>query len=359
MIYNTMNTNARLSHLEYKLFQYFCRLDKQLAHTDQKKILLNVLVSGGKDSMCLMQSIHAVLSSKIFARRTKAKFFLIVTHFNHKKRGQESDEDELFVADQCLKLGIEFFSYDIINSQKNFQNFARQQRKKFSLDVCLKLKATQKYDSFFILTAHHRLDHAESVLLHLIRGSGLQGLQGFINENHSNKITANLSCFLKPFLNISSDEILEYIKHKSIAFREDSSNFEDHYTRNFIRQHILPKFKEINRNFDQNILQFSKIITSLNQNHSFNYAEDTDFLFSESTQSHDVYQYLTQYYFHFDNNGCQNSEISANVINNILHEVKIFKKSDLIEKKIPLKKNRTLFLKKKNGNKEQISASIC
>lgn len=350
---------SQLLHLEYKLFKFFCRLDNIFSQNKSQKILLNLLVSGGKDSMSLMHAVHTVLSAKIVRTKLKSRFVLIVTHFNHKKRGKESDEDALFVAEECLKLGIECFNFDILNVKDNFQNFARRERQRLSKDLSQSLSMACDYNSFFILTAHHLLDHVESVLLHLIRGSGLTGLQGFAQETTVPMNTLKSRSLIKPFAEISSDEILNYIKQKNIRFREDSSNLTDSYSRNVIRNHVVPKLKELNGHFDKNIFRFSKILSTINHMHSSQIMPE-EFIFSDSTTSNELYAYLNQHYQAPDVEEYKNSEISENMITNILHEVNLFKKSaHLTEKKIPLKKNKTLRIQKKPHTPEQIFASIC
>ncbi|MCQ2400233.1 MAG: tRNA lysidine(34) synthetase TilS, partial [Clostridia bacterium] len=118
-----------------------------------------------------------------------------------------------------------------------------------------------RYDCFFdairsgkctkVATAHHLRDNAESVLINLFRGTGIKGVSG-INANYSDKI-------IRPFLSVSKEEINRYINENAIPYVTDETNFDDDYTRNFIRLHVLPKIKEIFPEAEKSIARFSAI----------------------------------------------------------------------------------------------------
>lgn len=341
-----MQKKNRLLHLEFKLLSFFQKIDDVLSKETSGKILCNVLVSGGKDSICLLHALSTLFYSK--KAKLKSKFVLIVTHFNHKKRAQESDDDAFFVLNTSLKLGVEYFSFDIARTetQNNFQNFARSERYRLSTQLCETLCAHDRYDKFFILTAHHALDHVESVILHLVRGSGITGLQGFYGTQ--------MPHVLKPFAETSTHEIQKYIEEKHIHFRTDSSNLTDDYDRNFVRHHIVPQLAKLNTHFDKNILKFSHTLTDINDKIKIPATPHGDFIFLPSTTTTEVYTYLKR---HFPK--MQNSQISQNSIKNILYEVDIFRHSSNFSTKIiPLKHRKTLTLYKKQNNSDQVFASI-
>jgi tRNA(Ile)-lysidine synthase len=186
-----------------------------LNYSNETKFLL--AVSGGIDSMVLLE----VMSTD---------YKIHVAHINHGMRGEESDQDELLVKKVCVKKGIPFHSTLLPNelkSQGNFQSTARNFRYTFfnkildenSLDV--------------IVTAHHKDDSIETTLFNLLRGTGLEGLQGIPENNTSLNV-------IRPMIEISKSEIHNYAQALKIKFREDSSNEKDTYSRNHIRHHLIP-----------------------------------------------------------------------------------------------------------------------
>lgn len=319
-------------------------MDNAFLKEKHQKILVNLLVSGGRDSMALLHAVSSVFYSKKI--HSKCQFVPIVTHFNHKKRGKESDEDAFFVGNACLELGIEFFCFEISpnKNEGNFQNFARTERQRLSIELCTRL-SKNGYSDFFILTAHHAQDHVESVLMHLIRGSGSVGMEGFYGEN--------LTHFIKPFAEVSSEEIQEYIEIKNIKFRTDSSNLTDDYNRNFLRHHVLPKLSVINSNYEKNILRFSKQMKEFNDLIDFHKKDNEEaketkkeFVFLPTTTATELYFYLKP-------------NVSENSLNNILHEVDLFRKScESNAKSIPLKNKKTLKLYKIENEKNKIFSVI-
>lgn len=318
-----------LSKLEFDLLGNMIQLDKNL-NTLCSKVLLNIQVSGGKDSMALLHALSRVINSKRL--KTKNSFFCIVQHFDHKMRGIESDLDAHFVAQQCLKLGIPFFLNEVIYSdnQANFQNYARQYRKEkstlLSKQQCEELQISQ----YFIVTAHHARDHVESVLQHILRGSGLNGLQG-IQTLDSQK------CFFRPFAKTSYKEIEKYCDKKKITYRHDKSNDEDKYSRNYIRHHILPHLEFLNPNFEKSFQKLSEqsVIASPISPH---------LLISKETSSSDVFYYFRQNHKEFL------KILSSNAIHNILHEAHIMlKKQAFFSKTITLKSGFKVLLKKEKN----------
>lgn len=315
-----------LSKLEFDLLGNMIQLDKSL-NTFCAKVLLNIQVSGGKDSMVLLHALSRVINSKRL--KTKNYFSCIVQHFNHKTRGIESDLDAHFVAQQCLELGIPFFLNEVTYSdtKTNFQDYARQYRKEKSNDLSMQQCEELQCAKYFIVTAHHARDHVESVLQHILRGSGLNGLQG-IQTLDSQK------CFFRPFSKISYKEIEAYCHEKNISHRHDSSNDEDKYSRNYIRHHILPHLEFLNPNFEKSFQKLSEqsVITSPTSTHM---------LISKETSSSDVF------YFFKQNHKEYLKVLSSNAIHNILHEAYIMlEKQATISKRIPLKSGFNVLLKK-------------
>lgn len=196
-------------------------------------------VSGGIDSMVLL---HLMVG---------AGFSVEVAHVNFKLRGKESDDDERFVVQHAEQMGIpchirhmetlEFAAQHRISTQMA----ARELRYAF-FDELLQ---SGKYAG--LATAHHATDNAETMLINLLRGKGLEGLSG---------IPAEKPMLWRPLIHFTRSQIEEYALDQKIAYREDSSNYSDKYIRNKIRHHVLPVFKEINPAFEQRFLNTSEIL---------------------------------------------------------------------------------------------------
>jgi tRNA(Ile)-lysidine synthase len=178
-----------------------------------------VAVSGGVDSMVLA---HLFLKSGISFK---------VAHCNFQLRGQASDEDEEFVGKWCTDNKITLFSKRFDLGEGSVQLNARNARYQWFDE----LQKESLHD--FIATAHHLNDSLETLLLNLVRGTGLKGLTGI--ETYTPTI-------IRPLAEQSKEEILEYAKAVQIAWREDHTNSESYYDRNFIRNKVLPLLLELN-----------------------------------------------------------------------------------------------------------------
>ena len=193
----------------------------------------------------------------------------------------------------------------------------------------------------------------ESVLLHLIRGAGILGLQGFYSENPPH--------FLKLFAEISKDEIEEFTEMKKIAFRTDSSNLSDNYDRNFLRHHVLSQLEKINTNYEKNILRCSKQLKEFSDIIQIPKHNDF-FVFSPSTKATELYVYLkgTLPPKQGSRGSNEKNDFSENSVRNILHEVDLFRNSnDSNSKTLLLKNNKKLTLSKVLGSKNEILGSMC
>jgi len=204
-----------------------------------------IAVSGGVDSM--------VLASLFKTHNLKFS----VAHCNFKLRSDESDADELFVANWAKENNQKYFntSFNTVEYCKNnkvgTQEGARNLRYKWFHD----LKEIYGFD--FIVTAHNLNDQIETYLINSMRGTGLSGLVGIPEKTDK---------LYRPLLDISKNEISEYAINNNIEFREDSSNSSNDYLRNTIRNSIIPKFEE----FDDNVmLKFRTTINNLNSTKIF------------------------------------------------------------------------------------------
>lgn len=181
-------------------------------------------VSGGLDSMCLLHLLHA------------EGFQVTAAHFNHRLR-QTADRDEGFVRDWCAERNIPFLRGEgdvrgyAVEAGKTLEEAGRELRYAF-LE-----RSRREAGCAVILTAHHADDNAETLLLNLLRGTGLQGLTG---------IPAERDHILRPFLGVTRAQLAEYAREHHVPHVEDETNEEDDAARNLLRHRVLPVLREIN-----------------------------------------------------------------------------------------------------------------
>lgn len=195
-----------------------------------------VAVSGGADSTALLLCLHAL-----------APFFgcnLTVAHLNHCLRGEDGDKDEAFVRRMSEKLGFPYEAERIevkaeaSAAKLNLEQAAREKRYDFLRRVAEKVGAQK------IAVGHSRNDQAETALFRFIRGSGIEGLSA-IHPVVDGRV-------IRPLLECSRDDILEYLKQRGCAYREDSSNEDLRYSRNRIRRELIPYLQ---KNFNPRLVQ--------------------------------------------------------------------------------------------------------
>ena len=184
-------------------------------------------VSGGADSMALLWAMYIM--------RDKLQIQLSAAHFNHRLRGEESDRDEAFVRDFCAGYHIPFIagSGQVVTGAKGLEAAARDARYAFLRNLPGK-----------IATAHTADDNAETLLMHLVRGTGLRGLGGISPVNGQ---------LIRPMLVVTRREVLAFLEEYSIPHIEDSSNAGDDFLRNRLRHHVMPLLKKENPSLSQNL----------------------------------------------------------------------------------------------------------
>lgn len=184
-------------------------------------------VSGGADSMALLWAMYLL--------RDKLKIDLHAAHYNHHLRGAESDRDERFVKAFCDGYGIPLYlgSGEVTSGKKGLEAAARDARYGF-------LRALPGK----IATAHTADDNAETVLMHLVRGTGLKGL-GAIAPVSGNVI--------RPMLGITRAEVEAFLEEYHVEHITDSSNDTDAFLRNRLRHHVMPLLKEENPRLAENL----------------------------------------------------------------------------------------------------------
>ncbi len=210
-------------------------------------------VSGGLDSIVLAHICHS------------QKLPFAIAHCNFNLRGAESLRDKQFVHDFAQQLQVPLFVKDfdtasyIAQTGSSVQIAARELRYKWFTEVA----ELNRYK--FIATAHHSDDNAETVLMHLFRGSGIKGLRGMLPVQ---------GAIIRPLLHTSRQVIDAYAKQYELSWVEDSSNQADKYTRNYIRHHIFP------------MLQQAIPHSHTGFEHSIGLLGETEMLYNEAIQQH-------------------------------------------------------------------------
>lgn len=175
-------------------------------------------VSGGPDSVCLLDVLMKLAS--------KHRFTLHIAHVNYHLRGQASDADEIFVRSLATHYHLPF---TVLSVKKTLH--ATSEAKMRDIRYAFFEKVRKKIGAQSIVVGHHLDDQAETLLLRLMRGSGLSGLAGMRPKNER---------LIRPLIEISRKDILTYIKTVGITFHTDESNTDQRYMRNRIRHTLLP-----------------------------------------------------------------------------------------------------------------------
>lgn len=193
-------------------------------------------LSGGPDSVCLLHLLYSV--------KDDLELKIAAAHINHMFRGEEADGDELYAKLLCEELGIEFCSLKMnvgeYGKEKGLssETAGREIRYNFFNEVM------KKFNFSKIATAHNANDQAETVLMRMMRGTGLEGLGG-IPVKREDK-------YIRPILFMKREEVEEYCNVYSLNPRIDKTNLEKVYSRNKVRLDILPYMKE---NFNQDVVE--------------------------------------------------------------------------------------------------------
>ena len=231
-----------IKNIEQKVIRF---IDEKNLINENDRVL--IALSGGPDSVFLLYFLNK------FKKRFKIE--LGALHLNHRLRGKEAAEDEKFCAGICKELNIEYFSV-----KKNVRSFA--QKRKISFEEAGRelrysvLKSTalkNKYNK--IATAHNSNDNAESVLLNLIKGTGIKGISG---------IAVKRDNIIRPVIKLKKDEILNYLEQRKLSFRIDRTNLSNDYERNFLRNEIFPLIKtRLNPSLEDTVFNSSEVFKKI------------------------------------------------------------------------------------------------
>jgi tRNA(Ile)-lysidine synthase len=238
------------------------KFEKKIADFLQRTELLDqpdkvlLAVSGGADSIALLHVMCALKDEGLL----KAEFFC--AHLNHQLRGADADLDERFVVDVVSKLNLPITTKRLnvqryaFNNKLSIETAARKVRIEFLLNVARAKNCT------WIATGHQKNDNAETIVHRLLRGTGFRGLAGIWPI----KSFDGTAAFIRPLLCVTRDEIIEYLREKNLIWRQDYTNADCTYRRNYIRHKFLPA---IQRDSTEPLLeQLSKLAESVQRFHS-------------------------------------------------------------------------------------------
>lgn len=214
-------------------------IEKQRLLTDDIPVVVGL--SGGADSVALLNLL------------VQLDYRCIALHCNFHLRGDESMRDERFAERIARRLDIPFCKTDFDTTayaaerHLSIEMAARELRYNWFEEMRRRLGAQA------IAVAHHRDDSVETLLMNLIRGTGIRGLGGIRPRN---------GYVVRPLLSVSRDEILSWLKEQGLSYVTDSTNLSDAYTRNFIRLRVLPLLEELNPSVRQSIARTSDHLSS-------------------------------------------------------------------------------------------------
>lgn len=227
------------------------KIFKKIGDTVSKHNMLNygdrvvVGVSGGADSMLLLKYLLSV--------RDDMSLDIIVANVEHGIRGQESIDDSAFVESFCKAHNVAF-------SQLSINAVEEAKQKKMTVEEYSRMCRYDFFRTFNadkVATAHNLSDNVETVLFRLSRGTSIRGCCG---------IPAVRGSVIRPLIECTSEEIRQACSDIGLDYRIDSTNLDSVYTRNYIRNEIIPRFKELNPSFDSAI---SRFINSVNDDEAF------------------------------------------------------------------------------------------
>ncbi|MFC1514425.1 tRNA lysidine(34) synthetase TilS [Candidatus Omnitrophota bacterium] len=216
--------------------------DNRLLQAREKVILA---VSGGPDSIFLFNLFLELRQSQ--------KIDLVVAHLNHGLR-EEAGAEEEFVASLCRDNAVRFVSQskDVRRLCKgdSLEQTARNLRYDFFLATARRLKIKK------VILAHHKDDLIETVLLRILRGTGLLGLRGMLPLSKYKKVV-----LIRPLLFLEKYEILTFLKNRNLTFMLDKSNLEDVFLRNKIRHDLAPSLARMSPTYKNSIYNLAKTIS--------------------------------------------------------------------------------------------------
>jgi len=243
-----MNSEVDPSSIEERI-RLFVR-QKELVSAGDNLLLA---VSGGADSVCMLYTLNEI--------KEELGISLYVAHLDHGLRGKESAGDARYVAELSQKLGIpaKVEKRDVKAYQKekgvSLEEAAREVRYAFLKEIA---------DSFGcskVAVGHTRDDHVETILMHIIRGSGTRGLKGLESLTDWRLPNGESLTVIRPLLSLGREDTQVYCQLKGVEPRMDSTNLSPSLFRNRIRLELLPVLRRYNQQIERAVLRLSKIIS--------------------------------------------------------------------------------------------------
>ena len=210
---------------------------------------LVVAVSGGPDSLALLYALQSL--------QHKLGLAVHVAHLDHRLRGQDSAADAEFVAQTCAKLGIDYTVEDADvpafrrEHRMSLEEAAREVRYRFLVYVA------ERVGSDTVALGHTSDDQVETVLMNIVRGSGLRGLRG-MRPVSKQRIAGSDTTLFRPLLNLSKQDTIAYCEALGLAHRVDESNRSTDMTRNRVRLELLPLLRDMNPAFGDAALRLAR-----------------------------------------------------------------------------------------------------
>lgn len=243
-------------------------LDKVINYIRDNKLIQEedkvlVALSGGPDSVCLLHILYKL--------KKVLNIELGAIHINHMLRGEDSDNDEKYIGQLCDELGINYYvkridiEYISKNTNVSLEVAGRNERYKAFEEI----RKNNNYNK--IAVAHNSNDQAETILMRMMRGTGLEGLTGIKAKRKDGVI--------RPILCLNRSEIERYCKENNLNPRIDASNYERVYSRNKVRLDILPYMKE---NFNKDIIDTLNRMALILQ-------KDNEFIEEYSKKCYNIY----------------------------------------------------------------------
>ena len=234
------NNGIPFEFSDYVLRKSFTEAGKRQGWIDSAHVI--AAVSGGGDSVALLWMCSQFFHGKITA-----------VHINHGIRGQESDGDENFTAKFAQSLGCEFVSVRISvpTSRQKGESLESAARRLRHEGIC---SSAKRLGVSTVLLGHNRDDLAETVLFNVLRGTGIRGAVGITEASELDGVK-----FCRPLLGFRREFLREILRVRGLSWREDSTNNDDTYTRNYIRLKLLPAIEQnINSSAVEHLARFGE-----------------------------------------------------------------------------------------------------
>lgn len=215
-----------------------------------KDVSLIVAISGGPDSMALFRGLNALRAAQ---QPGLGRFE--AAHFNHGWRADQADQDEQFVSEVCEEFDVRLH-IGRANTSKQTEEIARHERAAYLLQIA------EQRGARYVAVAHTANDQAETILHRIIRGTGVKGLSGIPARRRLSQAVT----LVRPMLWASRQDVLHYLKRLGQTYRLDSSNSDSRFTRNRIRNELLPKLaQDFNPNIVESLLRLGQLASEANQ----------------------------------------------------------------------------------------------